>query len=206
MSPLVVPFLVFYALLTLAMPILVVALYVRCARLQARLMAAEEEAAKQMASVRRELLDLKKSIAAAQERVAKPGTIATEGRPAPAPVFETAPKPKAPAAVPVVSPQVVPIPLVDVHPTSSPVAPSPVPATRHTEPESPAIMTRSVTARIGSAESSTAALTFRAPVLNRRLRPLVRGDRSTCGVDFLSSAQWLACAVVGGSCAYPGPN
>jgi hypothetical protein len=45
MSPLVVPFLVFYALLTLAMPILVVALYVRCTRLRARLMAAEEEAA-----------------------------------------------------------------------------------------------------------------------------------------------------------------
>src|SRR6266404_2799342 len=64
MSPLAQLFFILWGLLALASPILVIALYVRHNKLQARVKAAEEESAKQASALSKELAELKRQVAA----------------------------------------------------------------------------------------------------------------------------------------------
>ena len=64
MSPLAMLFLVFYGVFALATPVLVIALYVRYNKLQARVKAAEEESARLAAGLRYEIADLQRQVAA----------------------------------------------------------------------------------------------------------------------------------------------
>ena len=117
MSP-VAPLLILYGLFALATPILVIALYVRYSKLQGRLKCAEEETEKQVASLRRDIWDLKKQVAA--QKAAAPATVIDEHGPAPA---AEPPKPQP-------SPQVVPPPPVVAppQPPTPPATPPPSPA------------------------------------------------------------------------------
>ncbi len=100
MSPMAQAFLILYALFALATPILVIALYVRYSKLRAALKAAEEESARQIAAVRRDLWELKQQVAS------KPAVAPThmpEMLPTPAVQRSTVAEPKtepAPSAVP----------------------------------------------------------------------------------------------------------
>jgi Predicted membrane protein (DUF2339) len=71
MSPLAQLFLILYGLFALATPILVIALYARYSKLQARVKAAEEESAKQAAALRREIAELKRQVAAQESATDK---------------------------------------------------------------------------------------------------------------------------------------
>jgi hypothetical protein len=91
MSPMAQLFLVVYGLFALATPVLVIALYVRYSRLQARVKAAEEESARQAtqtAALRHEIADLKKQVTA-QKTPAADKAITQERVPIPAPLYET---------------------------------------------------------------------------------------------------------------------
>ena len=57
-------FLILYGIFALATPVLVIALYVRYSKLQARVKAAEEESAKQAAALRQEIAELKRQVVA----------------------------------------------------------------------------------------------------------------------------------------------
>src|SRR6266404_2829212 len=74
MSPLAQLFFILWGLLALASPILVIALYVRHNKLQARVKAAEEESAKQASALRQELAELKRQVAAQKTVVEKAAT------------------------------------------------------------------------------------------------------------------------------------
>ncbi len=108
MSPLAQLFLVCYGLFALATPVLVIALYVRYTKLEARVKAAEDETIRQAAALRHEITDLRKQVAA-QKSAAPQEAIATSPRPPAVTVPEPSIPPK-PAAHPFVPPPVAAAP------------------------------------------------------------------------------------------------
>jgi len=108
MSPLAQLFFVLYGLFALATPVLVIALYVRYNKLQARVKAAEEESARQATALRHEITDLKKQLAA-QKAAGEKAPPAEHGPVSPT-VSETPPAPAKQEIPPVVLPPAVVVP------------------------------------------------------------------------------------------------
>jgi len=135
--------LIVYGLFLVATPIFVIALYVRYSKLRARVQAAEEEAAKQAASLRREISDLRKQIVTQK---VTPGPVAPaveEHPPAPAAIHSTPVEPVKREFPPVVIP-----PSVIVAPKAEPPAISDAPPKtealpqKREEPKPPAAPTQ----------------------------------------------------------------
>ena len=132
MSPLAQLFLVLYGLFALATPILVVALYVRYNKLKARVTAAEEESARQVAALRHEVADLKRQVTA--QKIASDKATPAEHVPTPATVRDTLPAPAKREIPPVVLPPPVTVP--PPKPAAPPSSQFTRPATESTpEPE-----------------------------------------------------------------------
>jgi hypothetical protein len=126
MPPLAQLFLVLYGLFAVATPVLVIALYVRHSKLQARVKAAEEESARLAAAMRHEIADLKKQVGA--QKAAVHGTPT-----APAPATREIPPVVLPPAVaaPPPRPEIPPSP-----PFARPITEStPVPKQKEPAPE-----------------------------------------------------------------------
>jgi F0F1-type ATP synthase membrane subunit b/b' len=93
-------FLALYILFALATPALVIALYVRYSKLQRQIKQLEEDSAKQTASLTRELVELKRQVAAPRAAATEqPSTPAAKPTPAPPPA-PVAVKPTAPVELP----------------------------------------------------------------------------------------------------------